>query len=92
MTMLLGPVKKKEAPAKDSAEGGAYASVLFDEINATLQIIAAKKDVVEHRRHLVNERRNFRLWPLMAEKDGWSDERRTGYGQERSTWYRSHER
>ena len=40
----------------NSTECGEHAGVLPNEIDATLQIIAAEKDVIEHRRHLVNER------------------------------------
>src|SRR5258708_24732196 len=71
---------------------GAYASVLFDEVNAKLQIITAEKDVIEHWWHLVNQRRHVRLWSLAPEGDGWNGERRTCNGHEISTCYRSHGR
>ena len=37
----------------NSTECGAYACVLFDEIDAALQIVAAEKDVVENGGHSV---------------------------------------
>jgi hypothetical protein len=54
-------------------ERGAHAGVLFDEIDAALQIVAAEKDVIEHRRHLVNERHVGFLLPVLHEARSWRD-------------------
>ena len=40
----------------DSAECGADSAVFFDKVDAALEIVAAEKDVVEHRWHLINQR------------------------------------
>jgi hypothetical protein len=39
----------------NSAECGADAGMLFDEVYAALQIIAAEENVIEHGRHLINQ-------------------------------------
>ena len=78
------------AAGVDSAECSADAGVLLDEGDAFLQIAAAEKDVVEHGRHLVDERSDVGSLPLAFEKQTWSDERRSCKGYERSAWDRSH--
>ena len=58
----------------DSAKCGAHAGVLFDEVNAALQIIAAEKDVVEHWWHLIDERRYCGLLLCaLCEDKNWRD-------------------
>jgi hypothetical protein len=61
----------------NSAECGADAGMLFDEIDATLQIIAAKKDVIEHWRHLINQR-NIGFLPVLSAKSSWREDRASG--------------
>jgi hypothetical protein len=80
----------RAAARVNSAEGSANTSVLFDESDAALKIVAAEKDVIEHRWHLVDQRRHVRLPPLTAEEGVGNDERRACDGHERSTWDRSH--
>jgi hypothetical protein len=38
----------------DSTECGAGAGMLFNEIDAALQIVASEKNVIEHRWHLID--------------------------------------
>ena len=76
----------------NSAECRANTRVLFDESDAKLEIVAPEKDVIEHWWHLIDQRRHFRLLPLIAEEGVGNDERRTCDGHEGSTWDRSHGR
>ena len=46
----------RAAAGMDTAECGAHAGVLFDEIDAALQVVAAEKNVIEHGRHLIDQR------------------------------------
>ena len=51
----------------DSAECGTDSRVLCDEGYALFQVAAAEEDVVEHRRHLVDER-NVGCLPSLCEQ------------------------
>ena len=44
------------AARMNSAKFGSHASVLFDEGDTRLEVAAAEKDVIEHGRHLIDER------------------------------------
>jgi hypothetical protein len=80
----------RASPWVNSAVCGANTGVLFDESDAKLEIVRAEKDVIEHRWHLVDQRRHVRLLPLTAKEGVGNDERRTGDGHERSTGHKSH--
>ena len=54
----------------NSAERGADAGVLFDEVYAALQIVAAEENVIEHGWHLIDERHVGFLLVLSA-KSTW---------------------
>ena len=44
----------RAATGVNSAEGSANTGVLFDETDATLQIVAAEQNMIEHRWHLID--------------------------------------
>jgi hypothetical protein len=58
----------RAAAGVHSTECRADAGVLFDESDAALNIVAAEKDVIEHRRNLIDQRRHGRLLLLAAEQ------------------------
>src|SRR6267142_5379146 len=65
----------RPAAGMNSTESRADSGALFNKIDATLQIIAAEKNVVEHRRHLINERRHVRLLSLAYKQRSRNEQR-----------------
>jgi hypothetical protein len=61
----------------NSAECGADAGMLLDEIDAALEIAATEKDVIEHWRHLIYQR-NIGFLPVLSEKSCGREDRASG--------------
>src|SRR5882762_1034812 len=68
----------------NSTKDRAHASVLFDKVEAALEIAATENNVIEHRRHLIDEWRHVGLLSLACKQRSRNEQRTTNAYKKRA--------